>query len=232
MHNVQNMSQKPGRELKRLRETKGITLEQAAKDTCLRAGFLEEIENCAAPEDLPGVYHKLSLKMYSRYLGLEVAPDSCAPDPNEKVRIASADTFIRRMGRPPKSAKTESTAQRSSIFGLVKATGAAVVVILAFGLWSLNAKLSRLNIDDLPDRAGRAATTENTSASQPEQPESPAPVAQEILAPTEKIVELDRCILLTLTPDAPSDLLPGGSEPEAEALAAEAKPAEEGPAAE
>lgn len=204
MHIGLIMSQKPGRELKRLRESKGITLEQAAKDTCLRAGFLEEIENCATPDDLPGVYHKLSLKMYSRYLGLEVAPDSCTPASGEKIRIAPTGMFIRRMGRPPKAARKEP-AQRSSLLGFVKATGAAVVVVLAFGLWSLNAKLSRLNIDDLPDRSERAAQAAALAA--PVAPQE-TPAVQEPVPSLENAVGLDRCILLSLVPSSAPELLP------------------------
>lgn len=206
MDKAQIMSQKPGRDLKRLRESKGITLEQAAKDTCLRAGFLEEIENCATPDDLPGVYHRLSLKMYSRYLGLEVDPDSCPAAREEKLRIAPTGMFIRRMGRPTKNDRSEP-AQRSPIFGLIKTTAAAVVVVLAFGLWSLNAKLSRLNIDDLPNRA------ERTAASAPAAPTAPpeATASQPAGLPSETTVELDRCILLTLSPAATPHFLDNGT---------------------
>lgn len=193
------MSQHTGHELKRLRESKGVTLEQAAKDTCLRAGFLQELEECTDSDDLPGVYRKLSLRMYARYLGLEVPATRSAPAREERVRIAPMGMFIRRMGRPPKNSRKEP-AQRSSLFGLAKVTSAAVVAVLALGLWSLNAKLSRLNIDDLPHRAERITEAPDPVVlKESESQASPAP--QNTLPPQQ--LDLDQSILLTLDPCQP-----------------------------
>ncbi len=195
------MSQHTGHELKRLRESKGLTLQQAAKDTCLRAGFLQELEECTDTDDLPGVYRKLSLRMYARYLGLEVPAARCTPVREERVRIAPMGMFIRRMGRPPQSSRKEP-AQRSSLFGLAKVTSAAVVVVLGLGLWSLNAKLSRLNIDDLPHRAERAAHATAAVAQAMEKAAVPV-VLQGTITPQQ--LDLDQSVLLTLVPSAPHE---------------------------
>ncbi|MBE2181406.1 MAG: helix-turn-helix domain-containing protein [Chthoniobacterales bacterium] len=194
------MSQHTGHELKRLRESKGLTLQQAAKDTCLRAGFLQELEECTSTDDLPGVYRKLSLRMYARYLGLEVPAIRCTPVREERVRIAPVGMFIRRMGRPLQNSRKEP-APRSPLFGLAKVTSAAVVVVLGLGLWSLNAKLSRLNIDDLPHRAERAA---QATAAAPQEEEPAAPSELHTIIPPQQL-DLDHSVLLTLLPSVPQE---------------------------
>lgn len=140
-----------GPELKALRESKGLTLEKAAEDLCLRTGFLHELEECSTAADFPDVYHKLSLRMYARYLGLEVENTRRAVRTDEGLRFAPVGTFVRRMGRLPKPPRL-SPAQRNRLVNIAKTTSAAVVTILAVGLWSLNAKLSRLNIDETKPR--------------------------------------------------------------------------------
>jgi hypothetical protein len=165
--------------------------------------------------------------MYSRYLGMEIPSAACISPVEEKARITPVGTFIRRMGRPPKANRTEP-GQRSSLFGLAKVTSAAVVTVLALGLWSLNAKLSRLNIDDIPDRAERTAQPAPAAAVQQETPPPPEPTA---LALPPEPVSLDHSILLSLTP-APAASL--GEEPQAapEALSAQTQHGEATPAAE
>jgi cytoskeletal protein RodZ len=176
-----------GPELKALRESRGITLGQAAAETCLRPGFLRELEDCTTAADFPDVYHKLSLRMYARYLGLEVEPARrAASRPDRRPRISPIGLFVRRMGRPPKPPRL-SPAQRSRLVGIAKTTSAAVVTVLAIGLWSLNAKLSRLDIDETKPRL-RAVV-----------PAKPAPLPV--------VVEMPRCTLeepvqLVLVPGA------------------------------
>lgn len=164
------MSEHPGRELKKLRESKGITLERAAQDTCLRAGMLRELEECSDVDQLPEVYRKLTLRMYARYLGMDFEVTRRATrTPEGKVRIAPVGFFLRRMGRPPKRPRLDP-AQRNRLLAVAKTTSAAVVVVLAVGLWSLNAKISRLHFDDKPV---------------PSAPEAPQEIVQE--APPAKI---------------------------------------------
>ena len=139
-----------GAELKELRESKGITLEQAAEATCLRTGFLREIEEVADYEALPEVYRKLSFRMYARFLGVEMETTRLAVESKSaksKLRILPMTNFIRRMGRPPKPPRLDRQ-QRNRLLAVAKTTSAAVVVVLAIGLYSLNAKLARLNIDE------------------------------------------------------------------------------------
>ena len=139
-----------GAELKELRESKGITLEQAAEATCLRTGFLREIEEVADYEALPEVYRKLSFRMYARFLGVEMETTRVAVETKSaksKKLIVPMTNFIRRMGRPPKPPRLDRQ-QRNRLLAVAKTTSAAVVVVLAIGLYSLNAKLARLNIDE------------------------------------------------------------------------------------
>lgn len=144
------MSEHPGRELKKLREAKGISLAQAARDTCLREGLLRELEECSDIDQLPEVYRKLSLRMYARYLGLEFELTRRATRSAEgRIRITPVGFFMRRSGRPAKPARLDP-AQRNRLLAVAKTASAAIVTVLAVGLWSLNAKISRLHFEDNP----------------------------------------------------------------------------------
>jgi len=143
------MGQITGQDLKQIRENKGLTLEDAARETCLRAGLLRELEESAGLDTLPEVYQNLSLRMYARYLGLEVEPARTPVREKAKSRITPVTNFIRRMGRPPKPPRLDRN-QRTKLLTLAKTTSAAIVTVVAVGLWSLNAKLSRLNFDEKP----------------------------------------------------------------------------------
>lgn len=144
---VANMT---GAELREIRESKGITLEAAAESTCLRPGFIRELEEIADYESIPEVYRKLSFRMYARLLGVEMETTRRAqPDESRrsKSRIVPMTNFVRRMGRPPKPPVLDRS-QRNRLLTIAKTTSAAVVVVLAVGLYSLNAKLARLNVDE------------------------------------------------------------------------------------
>lgn len=173
------MNENPGLELKKLRESKGITLEQAARDTCMRTGLLQALEESMEDDLLPSVYRKLSLRMYARYLGIEVeVTRRAARSPENRMRIAPVGVFLRRMGRPAKPSKIDP-AQRNRLLTVAKTTSAAIVVVLAVGLWSLNAKISRLHFDEpAPDTAPASAETVAETLPQPPQAESlpPAPI--------------------------------------------------------
>ena len=139
-----------GAELKEIRESKGLTLEQAAEATCLRAGFLREMEEVSDYETIPEVYQKLSFRMYARFLGVEMETTRKAvrtESHKSRINIVPVTNFIRRMGRPPKPPMLDRQ-QRNRLLTVAKTTSAAVVVVLAVGLYSLNAKLARLNIDE------------------------------------------------------------------------------------
>ena len=139
-----------GAALKEIRESKGITLEQAAEVTCLRAGFLRELEEVTDCEAIPEIYRKLSFRMYARHLGVEMETTRRGmrkESRRSRIRIAPVTNFVRRMGRPPKPPVLDRQ-QRNRLLTIAKATSAAVVVVLAIGLYSLNAKLARLNIGE------------------------------------------------------------------------------------
>ena len=139
-----------GSALKDIRESKGITLEEAAEATRLRAGFLQELEEVSDYESIPEVYRKLSFRMYAQHLGVEMETTRLAqPGPSRKSKrlIVPMTNFVRRMGRPPKPPVLDRH-QRNRLLTVAKATSAAVVVVLAIGLYSLNAKLARLNVEE------------------------------------------------------------------------------------
>jgi len=139
-----------GKELREIREVQGITLEQAAEATCLRAGFLKELEEVSDFNSLTEVYQRLSFQMYARFLGVEMETTRRAqPETSRKSKrlIVPMTNFIRRMGRPPKAPRLDRQ-QRNRLLTIAKTTSAAVVGVLAIGLYSLNAKLARLNVDE------------------------------------------------------------------------------------
>ncbi len=57
-----------GRDLRKLRETKGITLDEAAAATRLRTSIIAALEGGAACDLLAPVYQELSLRTYARFL--------------------------------------------------------------------------------------------------------------------------------------------------------------------
>lgn len=147
------MSTMTGSELKKLRESQGTTLERAAADTCLRLGFLRELEEVTDYDSIPETYQKLSFLMYARYLGMETETTRrAAPAEPKKApfRIVPMTNFVRRMGRPPAPPRLDRR-QRNRLLTIAKTTSVLVVAVLAIGLYSLNAKLARINLDDVPE---------------------------------------------------------------------------------
>jgi cytoskeletal protein RodZ len=189
-----------GTELRRLRESKGLTLEQAARDTCLRPGLLQELEQCAAADELPEIYQKLSLRMYARYLGLDAQVSRRAKKTTSGVRIAPVTNFVRRMGRLPKPSRVDP-ARPGRLLTIAKTTSAAIVVVLAVGLWSLNAKISRLNFDERP-AAPRVEVAQPAPAPAPETAAT-APCGLPTLPPLE-LVRIDESVVLNLAPGLPA----------------------------
>lgn len=57
-----------GKELGKLRESKGITLDEAAKATCLRVSIIKAIENDEPCDLLSPLYLSFSRRTYARYL--------------------------------------------------------------------------------------------------------------------------------------------------------------------
>jgi hypothetical protein len=96
------------------------------------------------------------------------------------------------MGRAPKAPRIDP-AQRNRLLNVAKTTSAALVTVLAVGLWSLNAKISRLNFDDRP--VHHAAPVVATPVPEP----APAP-SEPPAAPSAVTVSLDESVHLTLDP--------------------------------
>ncbi len=68
-----------GRELKQLRESKGITLGEATRGTRLGSSIIEAIENDVACDLLAPIYQDLSRRTYARFLA-----DACGGEPQAK----------------------------------------------------------------------------------------------------------------------------------------------------
>lgn len=147
--NKRFMSEHPGQELKLLRESKGITLEQASQETCIRVGMLRALEESSDADLLPSVYRKLSLRMYARYLGVncEITRTAEPPSRTKAKHITPVGAYLRRM-KESLNTPTDPVVRRNRLFTFIKTASAAVVIVVAAGLWSLNAKISRLHLDD------------------------------------------------------------------------------------
>jgi cytoskeletal protein RodZ len=194
-----------GAELRDLRESKGITLEQAAEATCLRVGFLREMEEAADYEAIPEVYQKLSFRMYARFLGIEMETTRRAvrsESRKSRINIMPVTNFVRRMGRPPKPPVLDRQ-QRNRLLTVAKTTSAAVVVVLAVGLYSLNAKLARLNIDERDE--------ETAARHLPAEPRPQLTLLSTQSSPVPDIV-LEDPYPLTLVPGAGVPATPGDTE--------------------
>ena len=181
------MSTHPGHELKKVREAKGIALELAAKETCLRAGVLRALEESREVDGMTPVYERLSLRMYARYLGVPVSVGRTGKRSENSVSFSPVDGCIelaysedRRIKEAPKKRRRLKI---NSIFPVI------LVVVVASGLWSLNAKLSRLEFEEeAPNPALMVDAMEPTPLNLEQPPDS---------------VTLDDTLFLTLNPSLP-----------------------------
>jgi hypothetical protein len=92
-----------GEALRAARVQRGISLEDAATDTCIRASHLRALEDDEPPKDYPGpVYARFFLREYAEYLELDDGPLLTAFDravPEELVQPLQEPTVVRR--EPP-----------------------------------------------------------------------------------------------------------------------------------
>ena len=88
------MNLRPGQELKKIREAKGITLEKAAADTCLRKDLLRQLEDEETVDAMPEIYRRLSLRMYARYLDIPVTQTRTANRENGEVELSPVDGCV------------------------------------------------------------------------------------------------------------------------------------------
>lgn len=68
-----------GPELKKLRESKGISLAEAAKATCLRNSIITAIETDGPCDLLSPLYLDLSRRTYARYLADAAQKETSSP---------------------------------------------------------------------------------------------------------------------------------------------------------
>ena len=144
------MNLRPGQELKKIRESKGITLEKAAADTCLRTDLLRQLEDEETVDAMPEVYHRLSLRMYARYLDIPVAHTRTGARKAGEVELSPVDGCVELAYSESMRSEPEPKKRRTMGPGTVLAL--TTMLILTIGLWSLNAKVSRLNVDEKRER--------------------------------------------------------------------------------
>jgi cytoskeletal protein RodZ len=144
------MNLRPGQELKKIREAKGITLEKAAADTCLRKDLLRQLEDEETVDAMPEIYRRLSLRMYARYLDVPVAQNRTANREAGEVELSPVDGCVELAYSDSLRNEPEPKKRRTVGPGTVLAV--STLLILTTGLWSLNAKVSRLNFDEKRER--------------------------------------------------------------------------------
>jgi cytoskeletal protein RodZ len=181
------MSAHPGQELKKFRESKGISLEQAAKDTCLRTDVLRQLEESEDVDAMPEVYRKLSLRMYARYLGVAVNQNR-TPRQGDGVELSPVDGCVELAYSETMRDEAEPKKRRTVGPGTILAVTA--LLILTTGLWSLNAKISRLNFDEKQERAAARAAAEPVNLAAPAEATDP--------------IRLEDSVFLTLSPVEPA----------------------------
>jgi len=174
------MNPQVGQELKRVRESKGVTLDQAARELCLRAELLRELEEGEEDRNLPDVYRKLSLRMYARYLG--VAFNRTRDD--KTAELSPVDGCV-ELAYSEKM-REEPQPRKRRFAGTGTALAVTAVLILATGLWSLNAKISRLNFEE------KTAPVAVPAEAEPMRIAAPATAAEKF--------RLEDSMFLTLTP--------------------------------
>ena len=187
------MSQLSGEDLKKLRESKAVTLEKAAADLRLRPDVLRALENCTDVEILPDIYQKLSLQMYARYLGKPVPGNRPIKSSKRDVPLTPPVELAYSNKLDPKVPQPKR--RRTSPGTLI---AVAAIAVLAIGLWSLNAKLSRLTRAPKPPVAEapppQPVENEQTASTTSLNGSDPLPAEQ---------VTLDEDLFLSLTPPAP-----------------------------
>lgn len=186
------MSQLSGEELKKLRESKGVTLDKAAAALCLRPDLLRALESCADIENLPDIYQKLSLQMYARYLGKTLPGNHPIKSAKREVALSPPVELAYSTKLDPKVPQPK---RRRTSTGTVIAV--AAIAVLAIGLWSLNAKLARLTHAPKPV-SSEANKTQPAKIAETEVVATPALPHSEIL-PQEQVT-LDEELNLSLSP--------------------------------
>ncbi|MEX1045654.1 MAG: helix-turn-helix domain-containing protein [Chthoniobacterales bacterium] len=177
------MNPQVSQELKNVRESKGLSVEQVARDLCLRTDVLRELEDADQERSLPDIYRKLSLRMYARYLGVDF---KVSRDENS-IELSPVDGCV-ELAYSEKSKDEKEPKKRGGV-GPGTILAASTVLILTVGLWSLNAKISRLNFDEKQPRTIAAAAE--------------VPVSLAAPSTMNETLRLEDSVFLTLTPPEP-----------------------------
>jgi cytoskeletal protein RodZ len=192
------MSQLSGEELKEIRESKGVSLEKAAADLCLRPELLRALENSTGSEFLSDTYHRLSLQMYARYLGRTLPGTRPLKSAAREVSLSPVNSCVELAYSDKLDPKVSKPKRRSLRAGAILA--AAAIVVLAVGIWSLNAKLARLTPGP-KQTVVEAAPTETPTVPDVE-PATATDHTDSITLPAEHVT-LDEELYFSLTPPEP-----------------------------
>jgi len=121
-----------GEKLKKVRQQKGLTLEEVQKKTKIHLNILKAIEG-EGLTNLSPVYLKGFLKIYCNFLGLD--PKECIPDYKEHASIVPVQTSIpEERNKPLKSGPTflENASLKLSSLPLKKIKKLLIFLLIAF----------------------------------------------------------------------------------------------------
>jgi len=155
-------------ELKRVRESKGILLEEVSRRYKIRLSFLESIEN-GSFEDLPEpVYTKTFVKTYAGLLGVDSGPILAryAKYIEKTLPAAQPDPQKEQAGQPSPEALFDLLGKQGSKIGWAVIAVAAVIVL---SIWVFQ---------DSGDRPTPVKTVTTEAVKPPEKPQGASPAEQ------------------------------------------------------
>lgn len=135
-----------GEQLRRMREQRGVSLEDIARETRLSKRYLVALENEAIAQLPGGAYNRAYLKMYATLLGLDPEPllheyieEEARHAQSEQEQLAAMNRAIERRGTiligQPSDASQDSPGFRRFILAAVSLATLAVIAGVAwFGL--------------------------------------------------------------------------------------------------
>ena len=127
------MNLRPGQELKKIRESKGITLEKAAADTCLRTDLLRQLEDEETVDAMPEIYRKLSLRMYARYLEVPVNHNRTVTRESGDIALSPVDGCVELAYSESLRGESEPKKRRTVGPGTVLAVSTSLILTIGLG---------------------------------------------------------------------------------------------------
>lgn len=93
-------------EMKRIREQRGISIEEIAEKTNIKAAYIRAIENGDLARLPGGPYNRAFIRSISEYLGIDTKPYERKPEPNEFIKERQVKL---ELGRPNASMPSKVT---------------------------------------------------------------------------------------------------------------------------